>query len=335
MTRLVLVSHSLAGHRREYVGLFARLCDTSGASWQLARHWQDVLAEPAPVLFLMIEESFSGYLVAGLARAFRGHRTVGLLFRGAEAATGGTTNTRLKGAILTLLKRVVRIQTLAITPFSAEPALARVADGWIYDPQLWDLTDDTVDPTALTEAVRSSASGRAVVVALGAQNAGKGFDAFCRLWVDSEALRARYLFVSAGKVVPELAAEATAFQRAGGMLVDRFVTDEELLGLYGTSDLVWACYSPRYDQASGIFGRAFQFGVPVAVRDGSQVQRMAADLGHPTTGLIWGKDDQMIAALLAAPGRQQRPVDTVRQMKRHSLDVLGRALGVSFTSDAS
>ena len=39
------------------------------------------------------------------------------------------------------LKRCASIQTLTILPFSVYPAFPTIADGWIYDPQLWDLTD--------------------------------------------------------------------------------------------------------------------------------------------------------------------------------------------------
>ena len=58
------------------------------------------------------------------------------------------------------------------------------------------------------------------------------------------------------------------------MSFNRFVSEEELIALYASSDLVWAFYDEEYDQASGIFGRALQFGVPSIIRSGSLVDRL-------------------------------------------------------------
>ena len=42
-----------------------------------------------------------------------------------------------------------------------------------------------------------------------------------------------------------------------------------MLALYSIADLAWCFYSPEYDQASGILGRALQFSVTPVVRKGS------------------------------------------------------------------
>jgi hypothetical protein len=59
---------------------------------------------------------------------------------------------------------------------------------------------------------------------------------------------------------------AEKFDQAGGVGENKFVSDSDLLSLYAASDLVWALYAEDYDQASGIFGRAAQLGIPVIVR---------------------------------------------------------------------
>ena len=66
------------------------------------------------------------------------------------------------------------------------------------------------------------------------------------------------------------------FKQCGGMAINRFVNEDELTALYASSDIIWAFYDEDYDQASGIFGRAVQFGVPSIVRYLSLVDRLCS-----------------------------------------------------------
>lgn len=276
MTSVVLVSHQLAGHRAAYVRQFTDLF--RGWSWDvtLVRHWSRVLFDRRPVLFLMIEESLVGYAAAALWRALLGRRTAGLLFR---APDEGSLRGRVKRAILSLLTRSAAISTISIVPFDANPSLARSCDGWIYDPQLWDI--ETAEPpgTPLADQVANESGGRKVLLALGLQNTIKGFDLLCRTWLGSEAVRGDWSFVAAGAVDDSLKGLAAEFSGAGGQVIDRFLTDEELNSLYGVADLVWCVYHPSYDQASGVFGRAFQFDVATLVRSDAAISRLSDAIG--------------------------------------------------------
>lgn len=332
---VTLLSLHLGGHRRGYIDLFGRTCEAAGLSWRLSRSWFDVIADAAPVLVLMIEESFVGYLLAGLIRAMRGRRTVGLLFRGSEAVKGVSTKMRIKRWVLRWLKGIAQINTLAITPFSVAPELEVVADGWIYDPQLWDLADGPPEASsALAGAVIEQAQGRKIVVALGDQGVEKGFGYFCRLWIDSPELRQRSFFVCAGKVEHALAGVAQEFAAAGGYLANRFISDDELISLYGACDVVWAHYAPTYDQASGIVGRALQLGRPVIVRTGSQMVRVADQLGFPVVQAPWNDSGGAIEAVSAAHPPFEPPLARLRQFRAQSLATLSRALGLTFRADS-
>jgi hypothetical protein len=86
--------------------------------------------------------------------------------------------------------------------------------------------------------VRAAAKGRRICVAIGRQDRDKGFDQFVRFWLDNPALRDEVLFVCGGKVVAELGDLAQAFEEAGGLAFNRFITDEELFDLYAVSDMV-------------------------------------------------------------------------------------------------
>jgi hypothetical protein len=96
------------------------------------------------------------------------------------------------------------------------------------------------------------------------------------------------VFIAAGKVASECVEAAKQFEAAGGILIDRFISDDEIIALYRHAALVWAVYAPTYDQASGIAGRAYQFGIPIAVRHGSHMNNLLAALEHPAIAVPFG-----------------------------------------------
>lgn len=274
----------------------------------------------------MVEESFGGYLAAALWRALRGQRTVGLLFRGREALTGQSARLRTKRWGLRFLQRVPGVTTLSIVPFSVEPRLADVADDWIDDPQLWDLEDLDPAPTPLSDAVREAAGERRVVVSLGVQNAAKGFDFLTRVWTERADVRRDWLFVAAGKVGRDERDTAARFVTDGGYLVDRFITDAELASLYKAAHVVWGVYAPSYDQASGIFGRAVQYDVPILLRRGSAVETHGLELGARVASVEYGSAHDLVGALDVAIGTRPSPAGRAAAMRARSEAVLSTAL---------
>ncbi len=279
---LLELSGNRHGHREHYVALLSRLLDAAPRrpGWSL-------LVDRRPILITAIEESLLLYAGLGLVRALLGRRTAGLLMRPLPTVAGRSTRLRTKRWLLHLLRRFARIQTLTILPFSLEPRFARIAHGWIHDPQFWDCYAEDTPPSArqpgrLADAIRQAAAGRLTCCAIGGQGVAKGFDLFAALWNTDPALRSRMLFAYGGVVDPRQAAAAEAFAAQGGFARDRFISDEELFDLYAAADLIWCCYAPDYDQASGIFGRAMQLGIPMVVRKGSLIHRMciAEGLAH-------------------------------------------------------
>ncbi len=122
------------GHRGSYLSLLGGLLN--GAR---ARGFWQMLLTPKPLCFLTLEGAFALYCLIAPSRALIGRRTVGLLLRPRPALTGQSLRLRIKRYILKWLRRLPQIQTLSILPFSVEPRFADIADGWIHDPQLWDL----------------------------------------------------------------------------------------------------------------------------------------------------------------------------------------------------
>ena len=324
---ILLFSRREDGHRRSYLDFFMRLFE--GRQISARKLWW----AREPVFFMMIEEDFALYAVVAMFRSACGRRTAGLLFRPLPALRGTGIRLGIKRLVLALLKRLPTVSTLTILPFSVEPGFERIADDWIYDPQLWDLGErdrriGTTPPAAgsTLAPVTATANGRRIVAAVGRMDRAKGFDSFARAYAGSAGLRAESLFISCGEINAEVAEEAALLSKAGGVVIDREVNDDELLETYAAADIIWCCYAPDYDQASGVVGRAVQLGVPVIVRAGSLIEKFCVSEGVAHEAI----DPTQYAGLPASLARKDpdRGAALAASMARHSLPVLATALGV-------
>jgi hypothetical protein len=260
---------SLEGHRGELYEVLARLFTTTRT-----RSFGRALCSRDPVLIPTIEASLLQFLVLSCLRSLLGRRTAAFLLRPRPLIEPDSIRHRIKRMVMRLLIRIDQIRVILFLPFEVEPRFAAIANDWIYDPQLWDLHFPAtiavpLDRRHLASSVRDAAGQRRVCLALGRQDHDKGFDAFVKLYADNAELRDRFLFVSGGSIAPELKSCAARLAALGGLVIDRHVDRDELVELYRSADLVWCSYAPDYDQASGIFGRALQMGLPSVVRAGS------------------------------------------------------------------
>ena len=315
------------GHRAEYVALLGDLFAIRRTHF----NWQ-VLGDPNPVLAPAIEDGLGIYALVGLLRSLIGRRTVGFLFRPGPAISSKTLRHRGKRLVLRLMRLLPRVQTLTILPFAVEPRFVEIADGWIYDPQLWDLhwpaaMSGVPVGGALADAIRLTAGDRAICAAVGRQDIAKGFDQFAALYSAAEPLRDAMLFAYGGKVAAPCETMAAEFEAAGGYGVNRFINDAELRDFYACADLVWCAYAADYDQASGILGRAMQLGIPVVVRNGSLIHRLCQIEGLPFVPFDQSTAWQSIAA---PPPREALDVAATRALRhgRESIARLCEALGL-------
>lgn len=299
LAEILIPIHDRAGHRQEYIDLFRGELEAAGHRVRHDRLRLRHLFFRGPVLSLMLEEHPMTFSALAFGRWLMGRRSATLMFRPHEAGTGVTPRLRAKRAALRAVKAVQAGEVLTILPFDRGSTVDRIASGWIYDPQLWDwIARAPAADQAMLDLVRERAAGRQVVVAIGVQNRGKGFDFFTALWRASEEVRRTMLFVCAGNAAgcdPEMKRQ---FKEAGGLLVDRFLSTEEIRALYDAADLVWACYAPDYDLASGIFGRAFQLGVPAIIRAGANLRVLSDRIGYDPIEIPWDDTDRAAAILL-------------------------------------
>lgn len=285
-----IYSRSEHGHRAEYLA-FVQEQFGGACTGQL-----QLIFTRRAALFLMVEEAFGAYVLLSLFRSLFGARTVGLLFRPLPALKGQGWRLRLKRVLLRQLRRFTSVQTLAIFPSHLEPGVDTIVHDWIYDFQLWDLSEsqcrfvsdirgkggsagaNSPQIAHLLRQIRAAAGTRKIICTLGRQDASKGLDHFARLAQDPAAQR-EWLFVSAGRIAPNCTEITASMQDCGALVLDRFISEDELLALYAVSDAVWCAYAPSYDQASGILGRAVQLGVCPVVRERSIMHKLCLSEG--------------------------------------------------------
>ena len=292
MTELLIYSRGTHGHRREYDAVLEKELTTIGITPTFVDKPTTSLLK-RDIFFVMIEEDLIVFIVCALASLFGRNRVSGFMFRPGECFRLSDFKYRVKYLLFWGLRHLSTVRVWTLLPFSVNPRFAEVAYGWVYDPQLWDsltLKDLKVAAsTPLARDVSERANGRLIVVSLGMQNSAKGLNYFSEILCSSEVLRTHCFFVAAGKVAETSSESADRLRGAGAMVIDRYISDEELRSLYRVAHLVWAAYSPEYDQASGIIGRAFQFGLPVILRRGSYVAKLMQDCHYPVIEIDYGE----------------------------------------------
>lgn len=329
-------SRSLGGHRAAYLEfVIARFGGQRVTTWQ-------VLVRRDPVLFLMIEEHFGLYLIASLWRSMLGRRTAGLLFRPGPASAGASWRLCVKRRLLQLLRLLPPVHTLSIVPVPLQPRIDFIVDGWIYDFQLWDLSEgDRAAYTQLRRGIAAQATGaalppiivealthadgRPLLVALGMQNRDKGVERLAASLREGGC--AGWAVIVAGRFAPSAEPARREIEALGGRVIDRFLDDAELLALYAAADAVWCLYDPAYDQSSGILGRALQLGVPPVVRRNSISAALCAAENIRHAAAEGGVDlAPALAALAASGGGQTR---TIPDIAAPSVERMRHALGLA------
>lgn len=272
---MLAISRSLEGHRESYLKFFLEVFGGKRSSISKS------LASREVVFFLMIEESFFIFFTVSIIRAIFRLKTGGLLFRPRETVELLDFRHKLKYKLLRFLKKFSSISTISIVPSFLIPGQKEIVKDWIYDFQLWDL-NFTANPLFIEEKLSGKilphvfkiANKRMIICSLGVQNIEKGVDQFMRIYCQNVDLRSKYLFVCAGKISGIHADLIQEFLNKGGLIYNEFISNSDLIALYNISDFIWAWYSPRYDQASGIAGRALQLGSIPILRSDSLIQRL-------------------------------------------------------------
>ena len=286
------------GHRDDYLRLFSGLFGLQPSVGMVGRRNLRPLLRAEALLFGTIDDDYAGFIVVALLRAALGRRTAGVFLRPQTCFGRKGLIYGAKRRIFAALKRVPGVSVFTIVPFSVAPDFAAVARDGLVDPQMWDLDTARIAPDPdLTRRITDEAAGRRVIAFIGSAHRSKGIDMLCDAISHPYWPRDRILAVIGGRIPDNQAPVVGALPPGAAMVLPRFLAEAELMALYAAADLVWACYRPEYDQASGIFGRAVQLSRLPVVRAGSLVARFARHFGLQTVEL----SDELPAAALLDP----------------------------------
>lgn len=234
-----------------------------------------------PIIFATIEDSFFLFVSTAIVRSILRKKTLGLSLDANKFPGHSRSRQHIKKAIYKLVDRCAGVRRFSIIPSFANSDKTTNYKNWIYDPAFWDLsgldlhkasqallTDhgllgETLDDEALT------------ILYLGSIDQRKGFDNFVKLLEVSRNQGLHLRFIAAGHSGPNVSqASLDMFVSLGGILINRRLTEEEVLLLQKNADIFWGCYHPSFDQSSGIAGRAFQLNKTIIVRENSISERL-------------------------------------------------------------
>jgi hypothetical protein len=135
---------------------------------------------------------------------------------------------------------------------------------------------------SLGELVRTRARGRFIIGTWGSLAQRKGISEFLQMCLNLPS--EKYLFVMGGKInlesLPESDKEILKNASSGiienMVIVDRWLSDDELLSGMNSCDLIFAAY-PSWRFSSGIVGHAAVVRVPILVNDGFVMAKRVKD----------------------------------------------------------
>lgn len=301
------VSQAGSGHQSAYDEVLRPLIESHGFAVSDNRNKAAIA-----VFHATLDFNYWALLLSALRSIFGGPQTVALFLRPQNCLRPKKPSHWIKKILFKMMRRAPGISILTILPFSIEPRLAEYADDWINDPQLWDL--ELCAPLVLKQPSRALAGQKPQIALLGSLDRNKGFDQFASMWIGEAAIREKFQFVAAGSLEASLGSLGDAFVAAGGILINQRISDARMFELFHDSFAVWCAYDREYDQASGIFGRAFQLGIPAIVTGHSFLERQSKALGHEHVALSpdW-TDYSHTSARLLLEWSPTRPVAAERR----------------------
>lgn len=330
---------SSEGHRQSYLDTLGRMFELEPISGRMNAVLFRRLVTADRLLFVTLDDHVPSFSAIAMARSLLAIPTVALFLRAQKCFESGKWYYSTKRRLFRTMRHLPRLTIATIMPFEAAPHYAEIAHAGVCDPQYWDLYENDAlrrpPATSLSDHVRARAAGRHVLCALGSFGTRKGLVFLTETLERFPRITEHTLVVGAGRVPPEVAPLSSRMAAAGALIIDRFITDAEMESLYGVSDCIWSCYEPDYDQASGVFGRAMQFGVEPVVREGSLIGAFAAANGIGHIAVTYGDHEALAALLKSCPVRselvksssQRDRCQLIGGWRQQFVEAVGRGLG--------
>ena len=302
------------GHREDYQRV---LSETFGLEPSVGRVGASnflMLVRAKTLLFGTLDDDVRGFVLVAIARMIIGRKTAALFLRPQSCFFPSGLQAKVKYALFHFFAKSRSVSVCTILPFDLEPRYQQVAKYGLADPQLW---DRNVMPFAPLEdfarELKAAAGRRKIMAFIGTASPFKGVSQICEMmadpsWDDSVCV----IFV--GRVPQEVSSLIMKAEGLGAVVIPRFISNDELDGIYEVSDLIWAAYHPGYDQASGNFGRAIQSGKVPVVRAGTLIARLAKHLDYPAVAIDFNNLQDAISNIQSfAAMARAAPEDQIAQ----------------------
>ncbi|BBO56868.1 hypothetical protein [Cobetia sp. AM6] len=297
-TGIVHVSN-LSGHRRSYLALFSNMFQLIPQSGPIFGSKFISLCTTKKLIFATIDDDYFGFTMVSIIRALLGLRTVGIFLRPKQCFLDDKLIYKVKRLLFQGLVKLPGLTITSIIPHDLCPEYVKISNNWIHDPQLWDIDTGIVKPKrdAFSDLFIHDDKNVKVLSFIGTVNIIKGFMFLYSMVKYDPSLAKKIKIVVAGKVDVACQDAAEELKGYGVLIIDKYLTDEEINDLYNISNFIWCCYHPSYDQASGIYGRSFQNNKRPIVRNKSLISKYKKYTGTNDIVIEYG-DDKAASELL-------------------------------------
>ena len=296
--------------------------------------------KPEPVIFITVDDSLPHYMLCSFVRMLLGRKTIGIFLQPLGVVKKHIAKELIKGILLSLFVKLKIILILSIYPRRFSLGFFKYYSDWIYDPAFWDLAERESLPYRATDQTNypyEFEPVRLYVLFLGTISNRKRFDLFVECCEASHnfpdlrflAVGERYTSdkddcdVVSGEVLKR-------FSDCGGVLLEKYLTEEEVIYFQENAHIHWAFYAENFDQSSGIAGRAYQLDKLVIVRKYSLINEMLDDLGCSKVALTEAEVLDFFKSKENFDHMSTRTFSTTMpiQLRDRSLRVLHSACGI-------
>jgi glycosyltransferase involved in cell wall biosynthesis len=300
------ITHAISnlGHRGSYQNIFSRLFELDKVTSPLSIKQVAKLIRTNLLIISTIDDSVLFYSFIIIIRSILKKRTVSIFIRPQSCFIFSNLRFYIKFCLFFILKYFPRSSVITIIPYRFSEKYRYISNKSVLDPQYWDYIESRQAPalrqSLLSNELQALAKGRPVLLFLGTLSKDKGVEFLQDIVEEFPEIVNDVLIVVAGPIGKGLEECANGLEAHGVELVSRWITDAELESLYGISSLIWACYHPSYDQASGIFGRSAQFNKTCLVRRGALLEQIGADMSLNNVALTYGDTAEAVQKIKQA-----------------------------------
>jgi len=277
---------SASGHRRRGAEVVAKTVDGTVLLEAPGSAFRRLLRHRGPLIWQTADYEPVEFTKLALCRSLFGRRSIAICFRNNFNRQRNHLRNILSEAVFWLWRRLPFCTAFTTCPRSENLS----SDAFLFDTEWWDVTAMPV-PIVDVPPLQPGPT----LMFMGTENYLKGFPFFLNCAVAAAARQMKWNFVIVGSTHELNADQRAAMNRAGVKTIEA-ADDRVFLTCLRRAHLLWCCYNPAYDQSSGIFGRAVQFGVPTIVRKNSLLAECQIAFGRGIA-VDYGDVDGLLASL--------------------------------------